>query len=114
MKEEIRKLNPIVIEIAEELHEFERFTGISAAFDDNGVAVFVGLVEKYNSDLELIGKRYVRIQARHLEPTDDTFTKKDLEIAFKEGGDVVGWSDMGVTMKHENFESWFDLFIKRK
>ena len=36
MKEEIKKLNPIVIEIAEELHEFERFIGISAAFDDNG------------------------------------------------------------------------------
>jgi hypothetical protein len=103
MKEEIRKLNPIVIEIAEELNEFERFVGISAAFDDNGVAVFVGLVEKYNSDLELIGKRYVRIQARHLEPTDDTFTVKDMKLAFEQGRSTT-----------EVFESWFDFFIKRK
>jgi hypothetical protein len=103
MKEEIRKLNPIVIEIAEELNEFERFVGISAAFDDNGVAVFVGLVEKYNSELELIGKRYVKIQARHLEPTDDTFTKKDLKVAYENGVD-----------KEHSFEDWFDFFIKRK
>ena len=47
MKEEIRELNPIVIEIAEELHEFERFVGISAAFDDNGITVFVGVINDY-------------------------------------------------------------------
>ena len=54
------------------------------------------------------------MEARHLEPTDNTFTKKDLEIAFNEGGNVIDWSDMGVTMKHETFESWFNFFIKRK
>ena len=102
MKEEIRELNPIVIEIAEELHEFERFVGISAAFDDNGITVFVGLVEQYNSDLELIGKRYVRIQARHLEPTDNTFTAKDMKLAFEQGRSTT-----------EPFENWFDFFIKR-
>ena len=98
MKEEIRELNPIVIEIAEELHEFERFVGISAAFDDNGITVFVGLVEQYNSELELIGKRYVKIKAKHLESDDNTFTKADLKVAFENGVD-----------KEHSFDEWFNF-----
>jgi hypothetical protein len=42
------------------------------------------------------------------------YTEDDLKKAFKDGGDVISWSDFGVKVKYNNFEHWFDYNIKSK
>jgi len=111
MKEEIKNLNPILIELDDKLEPEEFFTGISAV-NNEGTTVFVGLAEKLDDLMRPITKRYVNIKAKHLKPKNDTFTKEDLKKAFDDGGNVTSWSDMGATMKYEDFDEWFDLKYK--
>lgn len=113
MKEEIKHLNPILIELDDELEPEEFFTGISAV-NNEGQTVFVGLAEKLDKMLRPLSKRYVNIKVKYLKPKNDTFTKDDLKTAFKDSGNVVSFSDMGVTMMYEDFDEWFKDFIKHK
>jgi hypothetical protein len=95
MKEEVKNLNPIVIEVDDKLEEHELFTGISAFNTDEGQTVFVGLVEKWEA-ARPIGKRYVNIKAKHLKPKNDTFTKEDLKVAFEQARSNT-----------KSFDDWF-------
>jgi hypothetical protein len=113
MKEELKKLNPILIELDDNLEPDEFFTGISAV-NNEGTTVFVGLAEKLDKMLRPLSKRYVNIKTSHLKPKNDTFTKEDIKKAFHDGGNVTCFSDMGVTMMYEDFETWFEDFIKHK
>ena len=98
MKEEIKKLNPILIEIDDELEPDEIFTGISAVNTDEGQTVFVGLVEKWLDASHPTSKRYVNIKAKHLKPKNDIFTKEDMKAAYENGVD-----------KEHSFEEWFNF-----
>ena len=102
MKEEIKNLNPILIELDDELEPAEFFTGISAV-NNEGTTVFVGLAEKLDKLLRPLSKRYVNIKATHLKPKNDTFTKDDLKMAYENGID-----------KEHSFEEWFDFKYKEK
>ena len=113
MKEEIKNLNPILIELDDELEPNEIFTGISAV-NNEGNTIFVGLAEKLDDLMRPITKRYVNIKAKHLKPKNDTFTRDDIKKAFDDGGNVTSFSDMGVGMMYENFEEWYENFIKHK
>jgi hypothetical protein len=42
-----------------------------------------------------------------------SFTYDDLKQAFKDGSHVTTWSDMGIQMKYDNFEKWFDDWFKK-
>ncbi len=42
-----------------------------------------------------------------------SFTYDDLKQAFKDGSHVTTWSDMGIQMKYDNFEKWFDEWFKK-
>ena len=103
MKEEFKKLNPLIIEVDDELREHEQFVGITALTLDNGQTAFVGLVEKWETASHASDKRYTNIKAKHLDPTDNTFTKEDLKIAFNNSRGT-----------DETFEEWFDFYIKKK
>ena len=113
MKEEIKNLNPILIELDDELEPAEFFTGISAV-NNEGTTVFVGLAEKLDKLLRPLSKRYVNIKATHLKPKNDTFTKADIKKAFDDGSRVIGFSDMGAQMMYEDFDEWYEDFIKHK
>ena len=102
MKEEIKNLNPILIELDDELEPAEFFTGISAV-NNEGTTIFVGLAEKLDKLLRPLSKRYVNIKATHLKPKNDTFTKDDLKMAYENGID-----------KEHSFEEWFDFKYKEK
>lgn len=95
MKEDIKKLNPILIELDDELEPEEFFTGISAV-NNEGTTVFVGLAEKLDKYLNPTSKRYVNIKAKHLKPKNDTFTKDDLKVAFEQA-----------RANDKSFEEWF-------
>ena len=111
MKEEIKNLNPILIELDDELEPNEIFTGISAV-NNEGNTIFVGLAEKLDDLMRPITKRYVNIKAKHLKPKNDIFTKEDMKKAFNDGGNVTDFSDMGVTMMYEDFDDWFKFNYK--
>ena len=96
MKEEVKNLNPIVIEVDDKLEDNELFTGISAFNTDEGQTVFVGLVETWEKELRPTGKRYVNIKAKHLKPKNDTFTKEDLKVAFEQA-----------RANSKSFDDWF-------
>lgn len=95
MKEEIKKLNPILIELDDKLEADEFFTGISAV-NNEGTTVFVGLAEKLDKMLRPLTKRYVNIKANHLKPKNDTFTKEDLKTAFEQA-----------RANNKSFDDWF-------
>ncbi len=42
-----------------------------------------------------------------------SFTYDDLKQAFMDGSHVTTWSDMGIQMKYDNFEKWFDEWFKK-
>jgi hypothetical protein len=42
-----------------------------------------------------------------------SFTYDDLKQAFEDGGWVTSWSDMGIEMKYDNFEEWFEEWVKK-
>jgi hypothetical protein len=107
MKEEIKKLNPILIELDDELQPHEYFSGMSASMTDEGQTVFVGLVEKFDDNMRPVSKRYVNIKAKHLKPKNDTFTKEDLKAAFYAPVEHEGAE--GVITKITSFDQWFDL-----
>jgi hypothetical protein len=114
MKEVIKNLNPILIELDDNLEPEEFFTGISAV-NNEGTTVFVGLAEKLDKFLNPLSKRYVNIKAKHLKPKNDTFTKEDLKKAFIAG---MKFAD-GQYLEEENemrydFEVWYEKFIKIK
>lgn len=101
MKEEIKKLNPILIELDDELQPHEYFSGMSASMTDEGQTVFVGLVEKFDDNMRPVSKRYVNIKAKHLKPKNDIFTKEDMKAAYENGVD-----------KEHSFEEWFTFKYK--
>jgi len=102
MKEEIKKLNPILIELDDELEPEEFFTGISAV-NNEGTTVFVGLAEKLDKYLNPLSKRYVNIKTKHLKPKNDTFTKEDLKMAFEQA-----------RANDKSFDDWFNFNYKEK
>jgi hypothetical protein len=102
MKEEIKKLNPILIELDDNLEPDEFFTGISAV-NNEGTTVFVGLAEKLDKMLRPLTKRYVNIKAKHLKPKNDTFTKEDLKTAFEQA-----------RANNNSFDDWFRFNYEEK
>jgi hypothetical protein len=40
------------------------------------------------------------------------YSEEDMKQAFKNGSWVASWSDMGIEMKYDNFETWFEQFKK--
>jgi hypothetical protein len=100
MKEEIKKLNPILIELDDKLEPDEIFTGISAV-NNEGNTIFVGLAEKLDDLMRPITKHYVNIKAKHLKPKNDIFTKEDMKAAYENGVD-----------KEHSFEEWFTFKYK--
>jgi len=42
-----------------------------------------------------------------------SFTYDDLKQAFEDGSWVTSWSDMGIEMKYDNFEKWFEEWVKK-
>ncbi|MFA5207529.1 MAG: hypothetical protein WC428_02615 [Candidatus Paceibacterota bacterium] len=95
MKEEVKNLNPILIELDDNLEPEEFFTGISAV-NNEGTTVFVGLAEKLDKMLRPLSKRYVNIKAKHLKSKNDTFTKEDLKVAFEQA-----------RSNSKSFDEWF-------
>jgi hypothetical protein len=41
------------------------------------------------------------------------YSEEDMKQAFKNGSWVASWSDMGIEMKYDDFETWFDQFKKK-
>ena len=41
-----------------------------------------------------------------------SYSEEDMKQAFKNGSWVASWSDMGIEMKYDNFETWFEQFKK--
>lgn len=39
--------------------------------------------------------------------------EKSLREAFKDGSLVASWSDMGISMKYDTFEDWFEQYKKK-
>jgi thermostable 8-oxoguanine DNA glycosylase len=111
MKEEIKKLNPILIELDDKLEADEFFTGISAV-NNEGTTVFVGLAEKLDKMLRPLSKRYVNIKANHLKPKNDTFTKEDLKAAFYATPENI--SKDGVITNVKSFDDWFKIVYENK
>ena len=111
MKEEIKKLNPMIIELDDKLESDEFFTGISAV-NNEGQTVFVGMVEKLDKMLRPLSKRYVNIKAKYLKPKNDTFTKEDLKAAFLVAPKYE--NDKGVIENFKSFEDWFKFNYEDK
>jgi hypothetical protein len=42
------------------------------------------------------------------------YSEEDMRKAFKDGSLVTSWSDMGISMKYDTFEEWFEQFKKQK
>jgi hypothetical protein len=42
------------------------------------------------------------------------YSEEDMRKAFKDGSWVTSWSDMGISMKYDTFEEWFEQFKKQK
>ena len=40
------------------------------------------------------------------------YSEEDMRKAFKDGSWVTSWSDMGIEMKYDTFEQWFEKFKK--
>jgi len=41
------------------------------------------------------------------------YSEEDMRKAFKDGSWVTSWSDMGISMKYDTFEEWFEQFKKK-
>ena len=41
------------------------------------------------------------------------YSEEDMRKAFKDGSWVTSWSDMGIEMKYDTFEQWFEQFKKK-
>jgi len=41
------------------------------------------------------------------------YSEEDMRKAFKDGSWVTSWSDMGISMKYDTFEQWFEQFKKK-
>ena len=41
------------------------------------------------------------------------YSEEDMKQAFKNGSWVASWSDMGIEMKYDNFETWFKTYKKK-
>ena len=57
---------------------------------------------------------YTLEELRYKDPTTDLlYSYDDLKQAFKDGGSVSEWSDMGIEMEFENFDEWYKSWFNK-
>lgn len=71
-----------------------------------------------NSDHGFIKRSYFSTytleELRYKDPTTDLlYSYDDLKQAFKDGGSVSEWSDMGIEMEFENFDEWYKSWFNK-
>ena len=48
------------------------------------------------------------------EQDKNKYSEEDMKEAFNNGRDMLSWSDVGVEMKYNTFNDWFEQFNKKK
>jgi hypothetical protein len=66
--------------------------------------------ESYKRDIEEAIKFGVKWQQ---EQDKKLYSEDDMKQAFENGSWVTSWSDMGIEMKYDDFETWFKTYKKK-
>jgi len=67
--------------------------------------------EMFRNDKDSYGKP--KHLMKNINKIYDEFVT-DLKIAFNESRDITSWNDLGVKLKYDNFDDWFNDFNQRK
>ena len=70
------------------------------------------LVKEFYSDENQLMER-IAFKRGYTECEERMYSEEDMRKAFKDGSWVTSWSDMGIEMKYDTFEQWFEQFKKK-